>query len=241
MTITEKSFILGSCEKLNNPKTMRRTLPLVALILLACLFFAFRKQEVFVVVSGKVMYQGQGLESVQVAVVKEKNDNLDWGLMSKYTEPTSRDGSFRLRFNVVEGEPAFIYFMKPGYSVLKKHIITSGKDKEIPLGANTLINMRKASQLSQYQQTPSAVRISNNQNALYGRQICIFDDKNFRAPLLSLAQDEIKYFSKIRRTNRDEYRLDSETGESVRLRGYWHEVSYVTANGAQRNGWIFSD
>ncbi|MCB0587509.1 MAG: hypothetical protein KDD06_19600 [Phaeodactylibacter sp.] len=220
---------------------MRKTLPFLALILLACLFFAFRKQEVFVVVSGKVAYQGQGLESVQVAVVKDKNDNLDWSLMSKYTEPTSTDGSFRLRFNVVEGEPAFIYFMKPGYSILKKHIITSGKEKEIALGTNSLINMRRASQLSQYQQSPSAVRISNNQNALYGRKICIFDNKDFRSSLLSLSQDEIKYFSKIKRRSRDEYRLDSDTGEHVRLGGYWYEVAYVTASGAQRNGWIFSD
>ncbi|MCO6480328.1 MAG: hypothetical protein J5I94_27050 [Phaeodactylibacter sp.] len=220
---------------------MRKTLPLLTIVLLACLFFAFRKQDVFIVVSGKVTYQGQGLESVQVAVVKEKNDNLEWDLMSKYTEPTSKDGSFRLRFNVVEGEPAFIYFMKPGYSVLQKHIITSGKEKEITLGDNTLINMRRAAQLSQYQQTPSAVRISHNQNALYGRKICIFDDRDFRSSLLSLPQEEIKYFSKIRRVNRDEYRIDSETGESVRLGGYWHEVSYVTAGGAQRNGWIFSD
>ena len=227
---------------MNSPKTMRKALPFLALILLACLFFAFRKQEVFVVVSGKVTYQGQGLESVQVAVVKERNDKLDWDLMSKYTEPTSRDGSFRLRFNVVEGEPAFIYFMKPGYSILKKHIITSGKQKEITLGANTLINMQKAAQLSQYQQqTPSAVKISNNQRALYGRKVCIFDDKDFRSSLLNLPQDEIKYFSKINRRNRDEYRIDSETGESVRLNGFWHEVSYVTAGGAQRNGWIFSD
>lgn len=220
---------------------MRKTLPLLALILLACLFFAFRKQEVFVVVSGKVTYQGQGLESVQVAVVKEKNDQLDWNIMSKYTEPTSRDGSFRLRFNVVEGEPAFIYFMKPGYSILKKHIITSGKQREIPLGASTLINMRKATQLSMYQQSPSAVKISHNQSALYGRKLCIFDDRDFHSSLMSLSQDEIKYFTKIKRHNQDEFRLDSEAGESVRLGGYWHEVSYVTANGAQRSGWVFSD
>ncbi len=237
-----KLFKFRASLKLNSPKTMRKTLPLLGLILLACLFFAFRKQEVFVVVSGKVTYQGRGLESVQVAVVKEKNDDLDWNLMSKYTEPTSTDGSFRLRFNVVEGEPAFIYFMKPGYSILKKHIITSGKQKEIPLGANTLIDMRKASQLSLYQQqSPSAVKISNNQHALYGRKVCIFDDKDFQSNLLALQHDEIKYFSKINRRDRDEYRKDSDTGESVRLGGYWYEVAYVTANGAQRNGWIFSD
>ncbi|MCB0556795.1 MAG: hypothetical protein KDD02_24835, partial [Phaeodactylibacter sp.] len=71
---------------------MKKYLPLLGLLLLAVVFYAFRKQEVFVVVSGKVLYQGKGLESVHVAVVKDQNDQLDWNIMSKYSEPSSVGG-----------------------------------------------------------------------------------------------------------------------------------------------------
>ncbi len=222
---------------------MRKILPILALLLVAFLLFAFQKHEVFVVVSGKVTYQGQGLESVQVAVVKEKDDRLDWRLMSKYTEPTSRDGAFRLQFNAEEGEPALIYFIKPGYSILKKHIVTSGKERKISLGSNTLINLAKAAQINSIQHNPAAVKIGyfNQQPTLYGKKIGLFENKDFTTIADAVAQNDIKYFTKIKQRNRDVFRLHESEDSQLEIPGFWYEVSFVDDRDAERRGYIFSN
>lgn len=224
-----------------NPKAelMKKYLPFLGLLLLAVLFYAFRKQEVFVVVSGKVLYQGKGLESVHVAVVKEQNDDLDWGLMSKYSEPSSAEGAFRLQFNTVEGEPAFIYFMKPGYSILKRHIITSGRKKEIDLGEANLINLTEAANISALQiGRNNAIKI-NNRNAVLAAHLPLFSDRNFGGDFESINPQSIKYFTKISRRSRAELNMPEAEGATCQHSGYWYEVSFVTRDGGAYNGWIF--
>ena len=218
---------------------MKKYLPLLGLLLLAVVFYAFRKQEVFVVVSGKVLYQGKGLESVHVAVVKDQNDQLDWNIMSKYSEPSSVGGDFRLQFNTMEGEPAFIYFMKPGYSVLKKHIITSGRKKEIDLGEANLINLTEAANISARQiGRNNAIKISNR-SAVLAAQLPIFSDKDFERSFESINPQSIKYFNKITRKNWAEINLPESENSAQQSGGYWYEVNFVTRDNAEYTGWIF--
>lgn len=224
-----------------NPKArlMKKYLPLVGLLLLTVVFYAFRKQEVFVVVSGKVLYQGKGLESVYVAVVKDQNDKLDWNIMSKYSEPSTVSGDFRLQFNTLEGEPAFIYFMKPGYSVLKKHIITSGVKKKIDLGEANLINLTEAANISSMQiSRNNAIKISNR-NAALAAHLPVFYDHDFGGDYQAINPKAIKYFTKITRKNRAEIDLPEETEYVKPFSGYWYEVRFVTHDNIEYNGWIF--
>lgn len=220
-------------------KLMKKYLPLFGLLLITVVFYAFRKEEVFVVVSGKVTYQGRGLESVYVAVVKDQDDKLDWNIMSKYSEPSSVSGDFRLQFNTMEGEPAFIYFMKPGYSILKKHIITSGRKKEIDLGEANLINLTEAANLSSLQiGLDNAIKISNR-SAVLAPHLPLFTGKDFAGSFETVNPQAIKYFTKISRKARAEVNLPEEEGAARQISGYWYDVSFVTRDDVEYNGWIF--
>ena len=132
----------------------------------------------------------------------------------------------------MEGEPLSSILHEAGIFYPEKHIITSGKEKEITLRQYPHQHAKGGSASQYQQQTPSAVKISNNQRALRQESLH-FDDKDFRSSLLNLPQDEIKILQQDQPPQ-----TATNTGSTLKpvnrfgSNGFWHEVSYVRRRSA---------
>ncbi len=222
---------------------MKKLLAGLAVLLVIATLYAFRKEAISVVVTGKVLHQDNGLESVHVAVVKDRNhEPLDWSLQNaKYTEPSSRDGRFRLQFNMLEGAPVYIYYLKEGYSVLQREFVASRQD-EFNIGETHLINYEDDSSIRALEVLDKrgwrVIKISNQPgNPAVGEQLILFKGQSFEQfDVFDIPA--IQYFTNIKRVS-GKQRVESTQVENVPVEGYWYRVSFQTVGGQVKRGWIF--
>lgn len=225
---------------------MKKALPLVLLTSLLLLFLAFRKEEVSIVVSGKVIHKEKGLESVRVVVIKQDCKDLSClsNLKEVYHEPTSEEGNFRLQFNVLEGSPAFIYFVKPGYSVYKESVFSSGKNKKIQLKKKQLIDLSEegnplAKAMYKLHSGGKAVKI-NNASPARGIDLHLFERPDFESLHQKVSSGSLSFFTKIKPGEKDVFPADKrQDGKAQAITGNWFEVSFLSRNGEIFTGWIF--
>ncbi len=225
---------------------MKKALPLILFTSLLLLFLAFRKEEVSIVVSGKVIHKEKGLESVRVVVIKQDCKELSClgNLKEVYHEPTSEEGDFRLQFNVLEGSPAFIYFVKPGYSVFKESVFSSGKDKKIQLKKKQLIDLsEEGNPLVKAMDKPHsggrAVKI-NNASPAAGIDLHLFERPDFESPHEIVSSRSLSFFTKINPDKKDVFPAEKrQDGKAQAISGTWFKVSFLTRDGRSSAGWIF--
>jgi len=222
---------------------MKKLLAGLAVFLIIATLYAFRKEAISVVVTGKVLHQDNGLESVHVAVVKDRNhEPLNWTLNgAKYTEPSSKDGRFRLQFNMLEGAPVYIYYLKEGYSVLKKEFVAARQD-EFNIGEAHLIDYQDDSSVRALealdQSSGRVIKISNQRGAPgLGKQLILFKGQSFEQyNVFGIAT--IQYFTNIKRVS-GKRRVEPSGMKSMPVEGYWYKVSFKTIDGQLKRGWIF--
>ncbi len=174
-------------------------LPYLALFAV-CLFFAFRKKEVSVILTGQVLAQGVPLYSAKVNVQDQTMPG------PYYYEPTSAQGDYRLQFNVTEGKIIQLLYSKRGYASLLRSFATDGSNKLTTMppvhllkfdtceGTNNILSVYKTPEKS----IPMEYSIS-------------------RIPYFLMIEKKYDLINTIRDT----------TGNKVFRKGAWFQVSFV--------------